>query len=286
MFDKIKNSWNLMKASAAVLQADKELLIFPILSSIGVLILTAIFVFPMIAVGFFEDMLAENSQYVTYIVLFLFYVVQYTVIIFANSALVGAAMIRLKGGDPTVGDGFRIAFQHIGNILGYALLSATVGLILRMISERSGNLGRFVISLVGLAWNLATYLVVPVLVIEGVGPVEAIKRSAGLLKKTWGEQIVGNFSIGLIFVLVTVLVILLGIPFFILAISLESLALIIAFLGDICADIGVFGADQLDPHWHLCGSGVSLRSRRGGQRFLRRGDDPRSIPPEGIVFGR
>lgn len=229
MFDKIKNSWNLMKASAAVLQADKELLIFPILSSIGVLILTAIFVFPMIAVGFFEDMLAENSQYVTYIVLFLFYVVQYTVIIFANSALVGAAMIRLKGGDPTVGDGFRIAFQHIGNILGYALLSATVGLILRMISERSGNLGRFVISLVGLAWNLATYLVVPVLVIEGVGPVEAIKRSAGLLKKIWGEQIVGNFSIGLIFVLVTVLVILLGIPFFILAISLESLALIIAF---------------------------------------------------------
>lgn len=229
MFDKIKNSWNLMKASAAVLQADKELLIFPILSSIGVLILTAIFVFPMIAVGFFEDMLAENSQYVTYIVLFLFYVVQYTVIIFANSALVGAAMIRLKGGDPTVGDGFRIAFQHIGNILGYALLSATVGLILRMISERSGNLGRIASSLVGLAWNLATYLVVPVLVIEGVGPVEAIKRSAGLLKKTWGEQIVGNFSIGLIFVLVTVLVILLGIPFFILAISLESLALIIAF---------------------------------------------------------
>ncbi|MCK4897648.1 MAG: hypothetical protein KAS38_02635 [Anaerolineales bacterium] len=229
MFDKIKNSWNLMKASAAVLQADKELLIFPILSSIGVLILTAIFVFPMIAVGFFEDMLAENSQYVTYIVLFLFYVVQYTVIIFANSALVGAAMIRLKGGDPTVGDGFRIAFQHIGNILGYALLSATVGLILRMISERSGNLGRIAASLVGLAWNLATYLVVPVLVIEGVGPVEAIKRSAGLLKKTWGEQIVGNFSIGLIFVLVTVLVILLGIPFFILAISLESLALIIAF---------------------------------------------------------
>jgi hypothetical protein len=144
-------------------------------------------------------------------------------------ALVGAAMIRLEGGDPTVGDGFRIAFQHIGSILSYALLSATVGLILRMISERSGNLGRIVTSLVGLAWNLATYLVVPVLVIEGIGPVEAIKRSAGLLKKTWGEQIVGNFSIGLIFGLAIVLVILLGIPFFILAASLESLPLILAF---------------------------------------------------------
>ena len=229
MFDKIRNSWNLMKASAAVLQADKELMIFPILSSIGVLIVTATFAFPMMAAGVFDNIVAGSSQYVTYLVLFLFYVVQYTVIIFANAALIGAAMIRLKGGDPTVGDGFRIAFQHIGSILGYALLSATVGMILRMISERSSTLGRIVISLVGLAWNLATYLAVPVLVIEGVGPVEAIKRSTGLLKKTWGEQIAGNFSIGLIFVLATVLVILIGIPFFILAVSLESLALMIAF---------------------------------------------------------
>jgi hypothetical protein len=229
MFNKIKNSWNLMKASAAVLQADKELMIFPILSSIGVLIVTATFAFPMIAADVFDKMGTGNSQYVTYIVLFLFYVVQYTVIIFANSALIGAAMIRLKGGDPTVGDGFRIAFQHMGNILGYALLSATVGMILRMISERSGNLGRIVTSLVGLAWNLATYLVVPVLVIEDVGPVGAIKRSAMLLKKTWGEQIVGNFSIGLIFGLASVLVILIGIPFFILAASLEAWALMIAF---------------------------------------------------------
>ena len=229
MFNKIKNSWNLMKASAAVLQADKELMIFPILSSIGVLIVTATFAFPMIAADVFDKMGTGNSQYVTYIVLFFFYIVQYTVIIFANSALIGAAMIRLKGGDPTVGDGFRIAFQHLGNILGYALLSATVGMILRMISERSGNLGRIVTSLVGLAWNLATYLVVPVLVIEDVGPVGAIKRSAVLLKKTWGEQIVGNFSIGLIFGLASVLVILLGIPLFILAASLEAWALMIAF---------------------------------------------------------
>ena len=136
MFNKIKNSWNLMKASAAVLRADKELMIFPIISSIGVLIVTATFAFPMMAADIFDKMGSGNAQYVTYIVLFLFYVVQYTVIIFANSALIGAAMIRLNGGDPTVGDGFRIAFQHIGNILGYALLSATVGLVLRMISER------------------------------------------------------------------------------------------------------------------------------------------------------
>ena len=147
-------------------------------------------------------------------------------IIFANSALVGAALIRLRGGDPTVGDGLRIAMKHVGAILGYALVSATVGMILRWLSERGKTLGRIASSIGGLAWNLATYLVVPVLVVEGVGPVEAIKRSANLLKKTWGEQIVGNFGIGLVFVLLTVLVILLGIPIFIWVVSTNSPALI------------------------------------------------------------
>jgi hypothetical protein len=226
MFAKIGNSWALIKASAAVLRADKELIVFPIVSAIGVLVVMASFAFPMMLTGFFDALFEGRSQILGFVVGFVFYAVQYFVIIFANSALVGAAMIRLRGGDPTVGDGFRIAMKHIGAILGYALLSATVGMILRWLSERGKLVGRLVSSLGGLAWNLATYLVVPVLVVEDVGPVEAIKRSANLLKKTWGEQIVGNFSIGLIFGLLTVLVILLGIPVFMLAVSAESPVLI------------------------------------------------------------
>jgi hypothetical protein len=141
---------------------------------------------------------APPFQFLGYAMLFLFYLTQYFVIIFSNSALVGAAMIRLKGGDPTVADGYRIAFQNIGPILGFALISATIGLVLRWLAQR-GVLGRLVVTVIGLAWNLATYLVVPVLVVEGVGPVEAIKRSTGMLRNTWGEQIAGNISIGLIF---------------------------------------------------------------------------------------
>lgn len=224
MFAKIKNSWNLIKASAAVLSADKELIIFPILSSIALLIVTASFAIPMFMAGVFDQFLSGKSEIFHYILLFFFYFVQYTVIIFANSALIGAALIRLRGGDPTVGDGFRIAFGHLGTILGYALIAATVGLILRWIADRSRTLGRLVVSLIGLAWNLATYLVVPVLVVENVGPVEAVKRSASLLKKTWGEQIVGNISIGLIFGLISVLVLLVGVPLFIWAATAESIA--------------------------------------------------------------
>jgi hypothetical protein len=151
----------------------------------------------------------------------------YFVTIFANSALVGAAMIRLEGGDPTVSDGFRIAFSKIGTIFGYAVIAATVGTVLRMISERSGTIGRIVVSLVGFVWNVATFLVVPVLVMEKVGPLEAVKRSGGLLKETWGEQIVGNLSVGFIFGLIFFLAILVGVPVIILAVMSGSVALIV-----------------------------------------------------------
>jgi len=204
VFERISNSWALVKASAAVLRADKELLVFPIVSAALSLLVVATFAVPVILAGIFEPAVLEASGFpvIGWVIGFLFYVVQYFVIFFCNTALVGAALIRLRGGDPTVGDGFRIATSRFGVILGYAVIAATVGMVLRAISERSGVLGRIVVSLVGLAWNLATYLVVPVLAVENVGPIDAVKRSAGYLRKTWGEQLVGNFGIGLVFGLI------------------------------------------------------------------------------------
>ena len=223
---KIRNSWNLIKASASVLRADKELIIFPIVSSIGVLLATATFAFPLFLVGFFDSLVEGEAEILAAVVAFVYYIVQYTIIIFANSALIGAAMIRLRGGNPTVGDGLRIAFEHLFPILGYALLSATVGMIMNWLSERGNRLGRFAATVAGMAWNLATYLVVPILVIEDVGPWEAVKRSANLLKKTWGEQIAGNFGIGAIFWLVAIAIVVLSFPAFYVAISAESVVFI------------------------------------------------------------
>lgn len=227
MFARISNSWELVKASWGVLMADKELMLFPIVSFFASAIIIATFAIPTILAGVLDSMFASESQIFGYIVLFFFYVVLYTATIFSNSALVGAALIRLKGGDPTVGDGFRIALSHFRQILGYAIISATVGVILRMISERSRGLGQFIVSLVGFVWGIATFLVVPVLVIEDVGPIDAIKRSASLLKKTWGEQIAGNFSIGLIFGILTFVAILIGVPLFIVALASSNIALVI-----------------------------------------------------------
>ena len=195
MFERISNSWKLAKASASVLNADKELMIFPALSAVMLVLVTVAFALPIFLTENAEGMLQGAASYA---VAFLFYLVSYFVIFFCNSALVGAAMIRLRGGDPTVADGFRIASSKAGTIFGYALIAATVGMVLRALQERAGFIGKIIIGLIGMAWNLATFLVVPVLVTEDVSPVDAVKRSMTLLKKTWGEQVIGGFSLGAI----------------------------------------------------------------------------------------
>ena len=204
MFRRFENSWNLVKASWAVLRADKELLIFPIISMIAVSLVTLTFLVP----GFFlatsngESQQGAWSNPLFLVFLLAFYLAQYTVIFFCNTALVGAAMIRLDGGDPSVSDGFRIASERIGKIVAYAFISATVGMFFRWLSEK-GFLGRIVAGLIGVTWNIATYLVVPVLVVEDVGPIEAIKRSAALLRQSWGEQIAGHVGISVVFGFIT-----------------------------------------------------------------------------------
>jgi hypothetical protein len=229
VFEKLSNSWDLVKASAAVLRADKELLLFPVISAVLSILVVITFAVPAILAGVFASGVPEATgvSAAGYAGLLLIYVVQYFVIFFCNTALVGAAMIRLRGGDPTVADGFRIAASRIQPILGYAFIAATVGLLLRAISERSGLLGRLVVGLVGLAWNLATFLVVPVLVVEDVGPIEAVRRSASYLKDTWGEQIAGNIGIGLVFGLIGIGTLAAGFALLLAAAATESAALMI-----------------------------------------------------------
>jgi hypothetical protein len=130
MFQRFSNSWALVKASARVLQTDKQLIVFPLVSFVVTLIVTASFVIPLSFTGFFDEDNSGVSAVLYVVAAVAFYLVQYFVIFFANTALVGAAMIRLKGGTPTLGDGFRIAASHSRAILGYAAIAATVGLLL------------------------------------------------------------------------------------------------------------------------------------------------------------
>ena len=204
MFERFSRSWGLIKASAGVLAQDKELLVFPLLSAICALVVAAAFVLPALGLGALDGLGNGGVPLATYLLAFLFYLAQYFVIFFFNSALVGAAMIRLDGGDPTLRDGLHIAAGKALPILGYAAIAATVGMVLRALQERSGLIGKLVSGALGVAWTLASFLVVPVLVTRDIGPIDAVKESAQLLKKTWGENLIGQGGVGLVFSLLYV----------------------------------------------------------------------------------
>lgn len=199
MSNRFERSWELVKASASVLRQDKELLLFPLISSGALLLVALCFLLPAVGLGALDGLERENLSAGHYLVAFLFYFSQYFVIFFFNAGLVGAALIRLDGGDPTFADGMRIAKSRIGVIAGYAAIAATVGMILRAIQERVGFIGKIIVGLLGVGWSIATYLVVPVLVHRDVGPVEAVKESAALLKETWGENVIGRAGLGIAF---------------------------------------------------------------------------------------
>ena len=242
MRNRLVISFRLVKASVDVLRANSDLLIYPILSAFGTLLLLAVFVGSVFAIKGFDLVAVLDSSFgFLFVTLFLFYFATYTVVFFSNTAMIGAVMTMLDGDQPSVGDGFRIARSRLRYVVGYALLMATVGMVFRWIFQLGGITGRLVgptlrrvilASIFGIAWHLVTYLVIPVLVVEGIGPIGALARSSRLLKKTWGEQIVGNMSIWLLFSLPVLLVIAAGYPLASLAVraSSEAAAIMVIYL--------------------------------------------------------
>ena len=195
MFERISRSIELVKVSWGILMEDKKLLAFPVMSGIVTLLVIATFILPLI----FTNGMLETNTIAGIVLLFLFYVVSYFVVIFFNVGLISCVNARLHGQSMSVGEGLSAAARHVGSILVWAIIAATVGLILRLIEERVGFIGQIAAGLVGGLWTLVTMFVVPVLVFEEKGVFEAMKESLGLFKKTWGESVVGSLSIGLVF---------------------------------------------------------------------------------------
>lgn len=201
MFPSISRSLGLITSSWTVLSKDKEILLFPILSAIACLLVVVSFIIPSVLIGMGLNQESDQSV-IMYAGLFVFYLITYTIVIFFNVGLVTCANIRLNGGDPTFSDGITNAFRHLSQIITWALISATVGVLLSVLRDKNNALGQLVASLLGTAWSLLTYFVVPVMILENKGVVESITESASLFRKTWGETVVGQGGITLIFFLI------------------------------------------------------------------------------------
>ncbi len=196
---RIGRGWQLTKVAYGVIRKDKELLLFPFLGLLISGLMWGLFIASIffLDIAFFQQIQGEYPI-VYYLLYFLFYLLTAFIAVYFQAAVVGSAFIRLEGGSPTVGDAFRAANKHVGKLFLWAMVSATVGLILRAIRERAGFIGQIIAGALGIAWALASYMAIPVVVAEGMGPWTALKRSASLFRKTWGETLVGGLGLGLI----------------------------------------------------------------------------------------
>jgi len=197
--ERMSNGWKLTMSSFKILKANQQLIIFPILSAISlVLVIGSFFTFLLADSGWDLDNLRAFSQAGYYAVVFLFYVVNYFIVVFFNMALIHCTRLYLQGEEVTIKKGLQFSVSRIGAIFSWALVAATVGLILKAIQENSGIVGKIVTGLIGVVWSVATFFVVPVIAYENVGPIDAVKRSTQMMKEKWGESLTAGFSFGLI----------------------------------------------------------------------------------------
>lgn len=211
MFEKLERAWILGGACWRVLLLDKEMLMFPILSTLA---LAAIFsaggwvVYTTPDLQAYLEGLLQSAQpdldpgywAITFAVLF----VGYFTVIFFNAGLLTCALIRFSGGDPTVMDGLKSSMRKLPQIFVWALVTATVGWLLQILESRLKGLSKILVSVLGAGWSVTTYFVVPILVVDGVGPVAAIKRSVQAVRKTWGEALVGHIGLSALYMLVSI----------------------------------------------------------------------------------
>lgn len=220
-----------------MVREHKHLTMFPVLSTVATFLVLASFILPLWKLGMFEewsaavDATGEQPQDASmYVTAFLFYFCNYFVIVFFNTALCACVMQILERGHATVGFGLSFALKRMHSIFGWALISAVIGMLLKAI-ERNKKGGEFIAAIIGSAWTAMTYFVVPVIVTDGVGPIEAFKRSTRTLKSTWGTALMGNFSMGTMAFLLMLPAFALGALLFWLAISNQSdLLLVLAII--------------------------------------------------------
>ena len=214
MLSGMKRGWRIAVQSWQVLRTDLSMLPFPFLSAVASTLLLLSFLAPVFLSPDLADWLANapkgqgqghednsSARAVITAATGAFYLINYFIVVFFNTALAACAVRRMQGEDSTMGYGLRVACSRLPQIIGWVLLASSIGVILRALSNRSAMLGKIVVALVGAAWTIAVCLVVPTIVVEGLGPVAALKRSSSLMVSSWGEGLSGSVGLGFLGVL-------------------------------------------------------------------------------------
>jgi hypothetical protein len=199
LFTRLSNGWEIAMNSFKVLKANRQLIVFPILAGISLLLIIGSFAATILAAsGWDVDNIAKPSTAGSYALLIGFYIVNYFVMVFFNVALTHCAALYFKGEEVSISKGIQFSVSRIGAIFSWAVFAGTIGAVLKVIQENSGTIGKILTGIIGIVWSVATFFVVPVIAYENLDPLAAFKRSSQLMKQKWGETIGSGFSFGLI----------------------------------------------------------------------------------------
>lgn len=202
---RIKAGWILFKEAWVYLQHDKEMVFIPLITTIINILffgfLLTIFFFLVLSGTLSVSSENETSTIGEYIFYFLIYLIGAFTLALSQAGVAHTVYTRVHGGNASLSESLKVAFSHWVSLLFWSAITSTVGLVLRMIAERSKLLGRIVAALFGVAWSVLTYFVVPAIVLDKKSAPAAIGHSVKVLKQTWGEAAVSNISLSIVFFL-------------------------------------------------------------------------------------
>jgi hypothetical protein len=227
MMNRFRSGWSLLLASFGVIGRNKGLLLFPATTGMLTILIAALVLTPIAlqptghafgteqhwqAVGSrlwvveqapAHDRHSKTTAYPTPLGLTLgigLYFLSMFLATFFNVAFVHAVFNALKGQPVSVTEALGFAASKTRSILMWSLFAGMIGYAIKLLEEKFGFIGAWVVRMVGLAWSVAAVFVVPTLVLEDdqTGPIELIRKSASLLKRTWGESVGGYVGLQVI----------------------------------------------------------------------------------------
>jgi hypothetical protein len=205
--NRLSNAWRLAQASWRVLSQDREMVLVPVVAAVGAVVAFVVVISPGALVGGGDD---SRAGWAFWLFGLLALLAATWVFAVGQATVVAAAGQRMDGGDPTVGSALEQARGRLGRIFEWALLATIVSVVIDLLEERLGFAGRILGGIAGVAFGIVSFLALPVIVFEDVGAIDAFKRSATLLKSTWGEQVAFSFGMGLLGVLLALPAIVVG----------------------------------------------------------------------------
>ena len=217
-FERISRGWKMTKLGIAVVRADPELMVYTLLS--GILSLLAIGVAISGSIGL--DVLVTDPECVGedcgselvfghMAIWFVFYMIVSIITVFWNAAIIASAYERLTAGtNPSFSYGIGQAMKCLPQIFIWGLIAGTVGLFIQILEGLANNedsppplrlVAGIASFIIGVAWWVLTFFVVPIIVLERASVLDSMGRSPELFRGTWGEDVTSHIGTGLLMTL-------------------------------------------------------------------------------------